>query len=506
MSTKKTLGYIITCILLVVTVFSNAPTVSHGATGDLGEGYNIANFAESFTTIDDETFSTSSNDKATVLVFARTNGNCPNSNGVVWDLNESNWIYDENVRVAIIDIDKASKETVAQMQESFPSSGLTYCYCEDNSANNAMWSYLEMTVGESSSVTLPVTIIIDKNDKIQYCMTGYRSSNEIYAYTKNVVGEELSDENNPNEFDLYLEGTFDEEQAFEVLEIVNDTRENLGLNPLIMDSTLMDAAMQRAAECAVYYSHTRPNGKLCFSILDDTYKNGCGENIAAGYTSADDVMNGWLNSEGHYANIVGESYNSIGIGCFYQDGALYWVQLFSSYEGDETLQPENYKTMAQIQTLTDNVSSITLEYPSNIKANTTAKPLKLRGNNLGFDGNSYELAPQTFAFTTDNTKIATIDEDGVLHALAPGSTSVTATVKDKISAKCDVTIIETGLEVGDVDFDGDVDLKDAQLTLRFALLLYIPYELEALVADMNYDEQVTLEDAQRVLRRALLLD
>ena len=99
-------------------------------------------------------------------------------------------------------------------------------------------------------------------------------------------------------------------EAFEVLELVNEERQKEGVAPLIMDRSLLEAAMLRGSEIGIYFSHTRPINEACFTACDKMY----GENIAAGQGSAASVMNSWMNSEGHRSNILDEDYQSIGIG------------------------------------------------------------------------------------------------------------------------------------------------------------------------------------------------
>ena len=114
--------------------------------------------------------------------------------------------------------------------------------------------------------------------------------------------------------------------AFQVLGIVNQERAKEGLSPLKMNAELLQTAMLRAAECSIYFSHTRPDGSPCFSACSAMW----GENIASGYGSPASVMNGWMNSAGHRSNILGESYSTIGIGCVMRNGSLYWVQCFGT--------------------------------------------------------------------------------------------------------------------------------------------------------------------------------
>lgn len=130
------------------------------------------------------------------------------------------------------------------------------------------------------------------------------------------------------------EGDLDRASAFEVMELVNAARTKQGLQPLTMDLQLMQGAEKRAAELSASFSHMRPDGSMCFSIMEGKDVYAYAENIAAGYFNPDMVMDGWMNSPGHYANIMGDSYTTIGVGCFYKDGTRYWTQLFG-YEQSE---------------------------------------------------------------------------------------------------------------------------------------------------------------------------
>ena len=128
-----------------------------------------------------------------------------------------------------------------------------------------------------------------------------------------------------------VSGKFNYSYASEVLTLVNEERENAGLKPVTMTKSLTDGAMKRAAETAVSFSHTRPNGEQCFTAF--TWTRAAGENIACGQRNPKEVMNGWMNSSGHRANILNSSFTTIGIGCFIYKGILYWSQAFSGGSG-----------------------------------------------------------------------------------------------------------------------------------------------------------------------------
>ena len=123
-----------------------------------------------------------------------------------------------------------------------------------------------------------------------------------------------------------LSGDESYSEAFSVLTLVNQERSKNGLKPLVMNQSLMDTAMLRAAECAVCFSHTRPNGSTCMSA--NTLMRG--ENIAFNQKNADGVMNSWMNSTGHRENILSGDYTTIGVGCFKNNGRITWVQCFGT--------------------------------------------------------------------------------------------------------------------------------------------------------------------------------
>ena len=118
--------------------------------------------------------------------------------------------------------------------------------------------------------------------------------------------------------------------AEQVVALVNKERAAAGLNPLTINESAMSAALVRAKEIRQSFSHTRPNGSSFSTALKEqgvSYR-GSGENIAYGQRSPEEVMKAWMNSSGHRANILNEKYTSIGVGCYEQNGTLYWAQLF----------------------------------------------------------------------------------------------------------------------------------------------------------------------------------
>ena len=139
------------------------------------------------------------------------------------------------------------------------------------------------------------------------------------------------------------------EEAYKMIDLVNAERRKAGVPELEAKDELMDVAMMRAAETALYWSHTRPDGSSyrSASIFSD------GENAHTGSDTAQGANESLVNSPGHYATMMDKSYAYAGYG-FVQiyEGSMcvgsYWVQVFSTankyYEdGFDLYHPENNK-------------------------------------------------------------------------------------------------------------------------------------------------------------------
>jgi len=123
-------------------------------------------------------------------------------------------------------------------------------------------------------------------------------------------------------------------QAEAVLQLVNNERSKAGLKPLKMSEELRSIANLKSRDMADknYFNHTSPTYGTPFQMLQDfgVHYSAAGENIAAGQRTPEEVMNAWLNSSGHRANILNKNFDTIGIG-FYEGGqyGTYWTQLFT---------------------------------------------------------------------------------------------------------------------------------------------------------------------------------
>ena len=120
----------------------------------------------------------------------------------------------------------------------------------------------------------------------------------------------------------------------EVFDLVNQIREENGLEPFVYNETLAETARAHSQDMIDrnFFDHTNPDGKSPFDRMRD---NGlsysmAAENIAVGYPSPEAVVEGWMNSEGHRANILGGC-EELGVGLALGGSyGYYWTQCFAT--------------------------------------------------------------------------------------------------------------------------------------------------------------------------------
>lgn len=116
----------------------------------------------------------------------------------------------------------------------------------------------------------------------------------------------------------------------EVVELTNEEREKQGLEPLKADAELSKVAREKSLDMSKnnYFSHNSPNYGSPFAMMQSfgiDYR-AAGENIARGQQTPEEVVNGWMNSDGHRANILNDKFTHIGVG--YVEEGNHWTQQF----------------------------------------------------------------------------------------------------------------------------------------------------------------------------------
>jgi fibronectin type 3 domain-containing protein len=220
-----------------------------------------------------------------------------------------------------------------------------------------------------------------------------------------------------------------------------------GLGSLQYDYELEAAAMQRAAEIALSFSHTRPDGTTCFTVSDYTY----GENIAAGYTTAASAFEGWqetnedYSGQGHRRNMLG-NYTTVGVGHVYYQGVHYWVQEFG-YDQSGTAKTKANDSTTTVELSVDS-SQLTIQDVTMSNTTFTCKGEALptevsvtayMDTTVGWWGYPELTVPVTWSLQGTAAKYATLQE-GKLTALDSTKTTLTATVLGQ-QYKVDITLV-----------------------------------------------------------------
>lgn len=227
--------------------------------------------------------------------------------------------------------------------------------------------------------------------------------------------------------------------AFKVLDLVNKERKKAGVEPVTMDKDLLEAAMLRSYETAIYFSHTRPNGTDCSTVSSKTF----GENIAAGLADPSSVMGAWMGSSGHKTNILDPNWTSVGIGCVMVYNSIYWVQCFS-WNDATAVSASSYKDSQTSRTVSVSKNKAYYRpslylYSSKVKAGKKSYVV-VKWNN-GFI-NEF-IYPTNAVIKSSNTSVCTV-KDGVIRAKKAGTAKITMYYPGYESYKVTKTIKVTG--------------------------------------------------------------
>ena len=123
----------------------------------------------------------------------------------------------------------------------------------------------------------------------------------------------------------------------DIFDLVNEEREKADLNKLTYNENIQKAADIRAKEIVTEFSHTRPDGTSCTTVIPEEIDYFVtGENIIKAdnaIATAENLMNSWMNSQGHKDNILLAGYTSMVVGVYVNNDMTYAVQIFLGQEG-----------------------------------------------------------------------------------------------------------------------------------------------------------------------------
>ena len=514
------------CILLTFTLISGITSV-----------FSFAAVKEyTFTDINENEYSTADG-KRTVIVFGRPA--CMNTVATLEMINTSSDL--SSVKVLFADIDGNSKEKITEFADSFGDTFIKFCY---GNYNSIMWTLYREHNGFTSSVMLPIVVIFDENGRIIKATQGPKTAEFILE----ALGLEAEIDYTKEPFSMHIDMTADYDYAKEVVRLINAEREKEGLSPLSLHKSLFDSAMLRSAEISVYYSHTRPDDTLFFTVFPEGME-AMAENIAIGFNSPAAVMNAWMNSTSHRDNILSPHFTSVGIGCLKgENGYYYWTQLFSDSpeeNGTPDGKAEGRYTVKAVTRLveidphtdqtefTDN--DIGKDFPITVYANDTYVNIPVK------------VLPESFTFSSSDASVAKVSPDGVIKITGTGNAEIKVTSKDNpaiaftkkiyventvrpheheysfsgfltnefanrygITETCSICddIREIIVLIGDVDGNNEVTAADARFTLRASVGLENIEEdtLLHIAADANKDAYITAADARLILRCSVGLE
>ena len=119
---------------------------------------------------------------------------------------------------------------------------------------------------------------------------------------------------------------YDTNLALDDFNIVNEIRQENGIQPLKWNNSLVRASTIRAQESSQKWSHIRPNGQAYWTVDS---KHVYGENLAYGYETAEEAVDAWMNSPTHKDNILYAEFTSAAISVYKSsDGLYYWANEF----------------------------------------------------------------------------------------------------------------------------------------------------------------------------------
>lgn len=249
---------------------------------------------------------------------------------------------------------------------------------------------------------------------------------------------------------------------------VYNSGSNTKLGTLTYDYDLEAIAMQRAAEIALNWAHTRPNGERCFTATSNGHCS-YAENIAIGYSSVDAVFTGWqekddaYDGQGHRRNMLNSELKSVGVGYAVVNGVQCWVQEFSYFTYNTVpVTDRDGKKSVSVELLNSNLSSVKAVQSQSIVSTLVGGNIELPTidttimlKNTWSHVGDIPVAT-SYEWNIENTDVAKI-EDGRIIGVSEGTTQLTTTVLDK---KVVVTVNILSQEEKEHTYDSGVITKE----------------------------------------------
>ena len=281
-------------------------------------------------------------------------------------------------------------------------------------------------------------------------------------------------------YQVQYDVTYDQTGARSMLEMVNAFRTGddawywdksdttkvqvTGLQPLTYDYELEKVAMQRAAEIAISFTHTRPNGTDCWTAYNEVGGNfgyPQAENIAAGNWTAAATFEQWQETDEHYAgqghrrNMLSAEQTTFAVAHVVYQGWNFWVQEFGTNLADGTETPANDTVETVTVGIADSrLTSVAVDNPEPLTLNVgdTAELPRAQANLTV--ANAWMTKPEVQAQTSwqeDANGVVQV-EGNQLTALKAGTTTLTGTAMGQ-PVTLEVTVQPASLEGASITLD-----------------------------------------------------
>lgn len=462
---KKVLRSVLAYVLVLTCVLGALPgSVMEACAAPSDAPYGHDNLPVEYTTLDEGTVTSEAKGKPKVLIFF--GARCGNSRYAIQDICSGSYDFSD-VDMVAVEI-QTNKEQAQTFKNNYGNDKITFAYDFNGSANRSAWDYLDRAgMDRLSGMSLPFIIYIDKNNKFQYAFAGATTAKTVRDNIDRYCLSKEVQEPSRNTTTVQVNVEYHQAEARKMLGMVNAFRtgddawywnENnsvkfpaKGLQALSYDYKLEEIAMKRAAELAMSYSHTRPNGEDTRSaFLEAGYADSMGENIAAGVGSslstAQNTFVAWREDEkkyegqGHRRNMLNGMFTSIGIGCVYYNGTYYWaMELGGARTGAQDSRIDGARTVPveikneDIRSLTVDNKTLTIGIGNTaaapaVRVNVASPDMWPPANSGVFKG--YPSGTVSSSWSVANSSVVSF-ENGTFVGKAKGTTTATATVAGK---------------------------------------------------------------------------
>ncbi len=174
-------------MLLLVPLLSFAPGTTAQAAGYDNPAYTFTSTSDSSIT------TTATPNKTTILLFGHTK--CGYTRSTLSSISSCDWVKRSDIRVIFAEISGQTQEEVLTFEQGYQCPDITFCY--DDSIvgiNNAMYKYAELFgINLRDGVDLPMTVLIDKNNKVQNLLTGAKTADALLAEINKLTGDSNSE-------------------------------------------------------------------------------------------------------------------------------------------------------------------------------------------------------------------------------------------------------------------------------------------------------------------------